>query len=267
MGYLFLTIVSLFFLLLLQFPIYFLYNFIKTDDKIIYGIIGAMESEVETLVSDLENKKVETKYGLTFYLGKLKKYKVAIVKCGVGKVNAGRTTQILISEYSPKYIINTGIAGGVHEDLKVGDIVISTDLIQYDFDLTALGFPKGYMYTGVDTDKPTKYLANTELSEEIRKVLDKVKEERKVFMGRILTGDTFISGKEKREELFNEFNGYCCEMEGAAIGQIASANEIPFTVLRIISDLPGGKGPEDYKLFEKESAKMSSLALETFLNE
>ena len=232
-----------------------------------YGIIGAMDHEIDTLVGDLENKKEEKKYGLTFYLGKLKKYEVVIVKCGIGKVNAGRTTQVLISEYSPKYIINTGIAGGLNEKLRIGDIVISTDLIQYDFDVTAFGYPKGYMCTGVNKEEPTKYIADKELIEKVKKTLEKVKEARNVFKGRVLTGDMFISSKEKREELVKDFDGFCCEMEGAAVAQVSSLNNIPFIVLRLISDLPSGKGPDDYNKFEKEAAKMSSLALETFLDE
>ena len=102
-------------------------------------------------------------------MGKLKKYEVVIVKCGIGKVNAGRTTQVLISEYSPKYIINTGIGGGLNQQLKIGDIIISTDLIQHDFDVTAFGYPKGYMYTGVNEDEPTKYVADKNLSENVKK--------------------------------------------------------------------------------------------------
>ena len=232
-----------------------------------YGIIGAMDHEIDTLVADLENKKQETKFGLTFYTGKLKKYDVVIVKCGIGKVNAGRTTQVLISEYSPKYIINTGIAGGLSEQLSIGDIVISTDLIQHDFDVTAFGYPKGYMCTGVNKEEATKYVADKELSEKVKNILEKVSENRKVFFGRILTGDMFIAIKEKREELVKDFDGFCCEMEGAAVAQVASLNSIPFTVLRLISDLPSGKGPDDYNKFEKEAAKLSSLALEKFLDE
>ena len=233
----------------------------------VYGIIGAMDPEIDTLVGDLLDKKEEKKYGLTFYLGKLKKYEVVIVKCGIGKVNAGRTTQVLISEYAPKYIINTGIAGGLSKELKIGDIVISNDLIQHDFDVTAFGYPKGYMCTGVNKEEATKYVADKELSEKVKKILEKVGEGRTVFTGRILTGDMFISSKEKREELVKEFNGFCCEMEGAAIAQVASLNNIPFTVVRLISDLPSGQGPDDYNKFEKEAAKMSSLALETFLEQ
>ena len=233
----------------------------------VYGIIGAMDPEIDTLVGDLQDKKEEKKYGLTFYLGKLKKYEVVIVKCGIGKVNAGRTTQVLISEYSPKYIINTGIAGGLSKELKIGDIVISNDLIQHDFDVTAFGYPKGYMCTGVNKEEATKYVADKELSEKVKKILEKVGEGRTVFTGRILTGDMFISSKEKREELVKEFNGFCCEMEGAAVAQVASLNNIPFTVVRLISDLPSGQGPDDYNKFEKEAAKMSSLALETFLEQ
>ena len=232
-----------------------------------YGIIGAMDLEIDTLVKDLQDKKEEKKFGLTFYLGKLKKYEVVIVKCGVGKVNAGRTTQVLISEYAPKYIINTGIGGGLYNQLKIGDIVISTDLIQHDFDVTFLGYAKGYMCTGENNKEPTKYLADKELSEKIKKVLEKVGGNRTVFSGRVLTGDAFIASKEKREELIKDFDGYCCEMEGAAIAQVASLNKVPFTVIRVISDLPSGKGPEDYNSFESEAAKLSSLALETFLEE
>ena len=225
-----------------------------------------MDSEIETLLSHLENKKEEKKYGLTFYLGKLKKYEVIIVKCGIGKVNAGRTTQVLISEYSPKYIINTGIGGGLNQQLKIGDIVISTDLIQHDFDVTAFGYAKGYMFIG-DKKEPTKYVADKELSEKIKKVLEKIKEGRNIFKGRILTGDLFVSSKEKREQLVQDFDGFCCEMEGAAIAQVAFLNNIPFTVLRLISDMPDGKGPEDYNAFEKEAARLSSLALELFLEQ
>lgn len=236
------------------------------SNKYTYGIIGAMDSEIETLLSHLENKKEEKKYGLTFYLGKLKKYEVIIVKCGIGKVNAGRTTQVLISEYSPKYIINTGIGGGLNQQLKIGDIVISTDLIQHDFDVTAFGYAKGYMFIG-DKKEPTKYVADKELSEKIKKVLEKIKEGRNIFKGRILTGDLFVSSKEKREQLVQDFDGFCCEMEGAAIAQVAFLNNIPFTVLRLISDMPDGKGPEDYNAFEKEAARLSSLALELFLEQ
>ncbi len=236
------------------------------SNKYTYGIIGAMDSEIETLLSHLENKKEEKKYGLTFYLGKLKNYEVIIVKCGIGKVNAGRTTQVLISEYSPKYIINTGIGGGLNQQLKIGDIVISTDLIQHDFDVTAFGYAKGYMFIG-DKKEPTKYVADKELSEKIKKVLEKIKEGRNIFKGRILTGDLFVSSKEKREQLVQDFDGFCCEMEGAAIAQVAFLNNIPFTVLRLISDMPDGKGPEDYNAFEKEAARLSSLALELFLEQ
>ena len=236
-------------------------------NKYEYGIIGAMDHEIDTLVGHLENKKEEKKYGLTFYMGKLKKYDVVIVKCGIGKVNAGRTTQVLISEYCPKYIINTGIGGGLNQQLKIGDIVISTDLIQHDFDVTAFGYPKGYMCTGINKDEATKYVADKDLSENVKKVLEKVSGERNIFMGRILTGDMFVSSKEKREQLVKDFDGFCCEMEGAAIAQVSSLNNVPFTVIRLISDLPSGKGPDDYNKFEKEAATMSSLALETFLEQ
>jgi len=232
--------------------------------ELTYGIIGAMECEIEHLVGLLENKKEEKKYGLSFYLGKLKNYEVVIVKCGIGKVNAGRTTQVLISEYSPKYIINTGIAGGLNSKIKIGDIVISKDLIQHDFDVSAFGYAKGYLFIG-EKNKPTKFIADSELSCKMKKILETISKERTVFIETILTGDVFVSKKEKKEELVKEFNGFCCEMEGAAIAQVAQLNNIPFTVMRFISDLPNGEGPEDYNKFEKEAGNLSCLALEKFL--
>ena len=232
-----------------------------------YGIIGAMDNEIDSLVKDLQDKKEEKKFGLTFYLGKLKKYDVIIVKCGVGKVNAGRTTQVLISEYSPKYIINTGIGGGLNDQLKIGDIVISTDLIQHDFDVTFLGYAKGYMCTGENNKEPTKYIADKELSEKMKTILEKVGGDRTVFFGRILTGDAFISSQEKRQELVKDFDGYCCEMEGAAIAQVCTLNEVPFVVVRVISDLPNGQGVKDYSEFEKESGESISQAILNVLDD
>ena len=243
------------------------YNFFSKQKEYTYGIIGAMEVEIKNLVSDLKNKKEEKHNGLTFYLGKLKNYDVIIVKCGVGKVNAGRTAQVLISEYSPKYIINTGIGGGLTQNLSIGDAVISTDLIQYDFDISALGFPKGYMYTGVNPDQPTKFNADQELIERFKTALEELGEKRNIFTGRILTGDTFVSSKEDREELVKTFDGISCEMEGAAIAQVCTLNEIPFVVVRVISDLPNGQGVKDYSEFEKESGESISQAIENVLDD
>ena len=123
------------------------------------------------------------------------------------------------------------------------------------------------MEIGDNVDEPTKYIADKELSEKMKKALEKVGGGRNVFSGRILTGDIFVSTKEERNELVNTFDGFCCEMEGAAIAQICSLNNIPFSVMRVISDLPNGQGAEDYNIFEKEAAEISSLALETFLAE
>ena len=236
----------------------------ETKTNYTYGIIGAMDYEIERLVSDMKYRKEENKSGLRFYIGTLKNYDVVIVKCGIGKVNAGRTTQVLISEYKPKYIINTGIGGGLNDKLNIGDIIISSDLIQHDFDVSVFGYAKGYLFIG-NKKEPTKFKSNDELSERMKDILEKVKENRKVYRGRILTGDIFISSKEKRLELVNNFKGDCCEMEGAAVAQVAFLNDVPFTVIRLISDLPNGQGPEDYNKFEKEAAILSSIALEKFL--
>ena len=160
---------------------------------------------------------------------------MVIVKCGVGKVNEGRTAQILISEYSPKYIINIGIGRVLAQGLRIGDIVNSTDLIQHDFDITALWYAKGYMYTDVNEHEPTKYYNDNELIEKFKTALEELGENRNIFTGRILTGDIFISSTEERKELVDIFNGLSCEMEGAAFAQVGSLNDVPFAVVRVIS--------------------------------
>lgn len=236
----------------------------KSNEKII-GIIAAMDSELSLLLNELEERKEETIYGLVFYSGKLEEKSVVLVKAGIGKVNASRCTQILIDHYNPRYIINTGIAGGVAPSLKVGDVVVANGLLQHDFDVTAFGHAKGYLCTGENDKEPTVFKSDEFLLNAIFKSAETVVGRNNVHIGLIATGDQFISSLEKKKELRNEFGVSAAEMEGGAIAQTASMSGVPFAVIRAISDLADGTASSSYTEFEEKAASFSALTLKKAL--
>ena len=134
-------------------------------ERKIFGVIGAMESEINHLRASMGSPVVETYAGLTFYRGKMGKNELVLVQSGIGKVNAARTTQVLIDRYAPDYLINTGIAGGLGDGLHVGDFVIGTELVQHDFDLTVLGYPKGVVPGFGDGKSPFRFQADAGLAD------------------------------------------------------------------------------------------------------
>ncbi len=230
------------------------------------AIIGAMDCEVNLLKSCLKNYK-ETKAGkIAVYTGTVNNYNVIISKSGVGKVNSAVTTQYIADTYHPDCIINTGVAGGIADDLSVGDIVIGTSLVQYDFNVTALGYALGYMCTGINKDKPTVYYSDETLVESYEKAVTESGFGSKIHKGVIATGDTFISDNKKKAELKSIFNASAAEMEGCAIAQCAYMNNIPFVIVRAISDLANGEAPKSLEKFESEMAEVSAKTIETLLN-
>ena len=214
------------------------------------GIIGAMNEEVASLISELDKAKKTTVAGMEFCEGILDGTEVVIVKCGIGKVNAGTCAQILINDFGVDRIINTGVAGSLDAKIDIGDIVVSTDAVQHDFDITPIGFAPGQL-DGVDS-------ASLPADEGMRaSAVNAVKEcapEVHVFEGRVCTGDQFISSAEQKEAIVSKFGGLCCEMEGGAIAQICCQNKIPFVIIRAISDKADGSADMDYTEFEHEAA-------------
>lgn len=229
------------------------------------AIIGAMDCEVERLLKLLENKEKVNANNLYIFKGTFQNFNLIIAKSGVGKVNSALCTQYIIDNFSPNYIINTGIAGGISSDLSVGDIVIGKDLVQYDFDTSALGYAKGYMCTGINKDKPTVYYSDEELTLAFEKAINQSNSSIKIHKGRIATGDTFIAGATKKQEIKNIFNATACEMEGCSIAQVANANKIPCLIIRAISDLADGSAVESLDKFEKEMAEVSASTIEILL--
>ena len=200
------------------------------------GIIGAMDEEVDILVDLMNVKETIEKASLKFYKGEIENKDIVVVRCGIGKVNSALCAQILISEFCVDAIINTGVAGALNCELDVFDIVISTDAIQYDFDTTVFGHKKGEiprMETSVFVaDERLVNLAYESSKEEVKT--------HKIVKGRVVTGDKFISSKELKDELVDEFDAYCGEMEGASIAHVCHVNKIPFVIIRAMSNKANG---------------------------
>ncbi len=229
------------------------------------AIIGAMDCEVNKLRELLINPVTVEHGKLKITTGKIEDKDVIIAQSGVGKVNAALNTQYIIDKFNPQYIINTGVAGGIGNGLSVGDIVIGKELVQYDFDTSALGYAKGYMCTGIDKDKPTKYFSDDYLIKSFKTAVSEAHTKTNVHEGIIATGDTFVSDKNKKTEIRETFNAIAVEMEGCAIAQVANANNIPCIIIRALSDLADGSATKSLEVFETEMAEFSASAIKTLL--
>ena len=217
------------------------------------GIIGAMEEEVSILKEKMEDVRIIKKASMDFYEGTLAGRKAVVVRSGIGKVNAGICAQILADVFSVEAIINTGIAGSLNKDINIGDIVLSTDVVQHDMDATGFGYRKGQI-----PQMPVFYFAADEkLRQLAAEVCREVNPDIQVFEGRIASGDQFVCDQGVKDGIVSEFAAYATEMEGAAIGQAAYLNEIPFLVIRAISDKADGSAQMDYSEFEKKAIEHS----------
>lgn len=230
-----------------------------------YGIIGAMDTEIQILREQMDRCRTNSLYGLTFYQGRIGCHDVVLAKCGIGKVNAARCAQILIDRSNPDYLINTGVAGGVGPDLKLGDMVLSIDLVQHDFRMAALGCVDGCQTLDGPKDKPTLFQADEALLTRFEKIAQETAGENAIHRGRIASGDTFVADKETKIRLYESFDALACEMEGGAIAQVAQAAGVPFLVVRAISDLADGSASESYAAFERHAAHLSASMLLKFL--
>lgn len=217
------------------------------------GIIGAMEVEVAILKEKMEDVRIIKKASMDFYEGILAGKKAVVVRSGIGKVNAGICAQILADVFSVDAIINTGIAGSLNKNINIGDIVLSTDVVQHDMDATGFGYRKGQI-----PQMPVFFFnADDNLRRFAAEVCKEVNPDIQVFEGRIASGDQFVCDQDVKNRIVSEFSAYATEMEGAAIGQAAYLNEIPFLVVRAISDKADGSAQMDYSEFEKAAVDHS----------
>lgn len=223
------------------------------------GIIFAMKEELDALKKYLELEKEYEIFNLKFYEGKISNVDVVLVQSGIGKVNAARTTQILIDNIQVDYIFNIGVAGGLDKSLSVGDIVIGEKLIQHDFDITAFGHNKGFIPDVGDFIDADPYLIN--LANEVL-LNDK---EISVKHGVIASGDIFCSESWMSEKINKKFNALACEMEGASIAQVCYLCHIPFLILRSISDVPNNNNVVTYEEFLEHSTKVIASSMKKLL--
>lgn len=225
------------------------------------GIIGAMDLEIATLKEKMTDVSAKAVASMEFFDGSLNNVPVVIVKCGIGKVNAGICVQILHDLFSVTHVINTGVAGSLRAEINIGDIVVSTDAVQHDMDVTVFGYQVGQIpQIPVFTFEADKSLSDTAMA-----ACREVNTDIHVFQGRVVSGDQFISSKEKKEFLIRTFDGCCTEMEGAAIAQAAYLNELPFVIIRAISDKADDSAEMDYPTFEHSAALHSAKLVEAML--
>ena len=223
------------------------------------GIIGAMDEEVAKIKEDMTDVSVTTVAGMDFYQGKLGGKDAVVVRSGIGKVNAGMCCQILVDRFGISAVINTGIAGSLRAEINIGDIVLSEDAVQHDMDASGFGYQIGQI-PRVDT---FSFKADEKLIKLAQECNKKVNPEIQTFTGRIVSGDQFISDKEKKKWLIEQFGGSCTEMEGAAVAQAAYMNGIPYLVIRAISDKADDSAGMDYAAFEEQAIRHSvNLLLE-----
>lgn len=225
------------------------------------GIIGAMAEEIAFLKEKIEVVTTKNVIGLDFYVGKYCGNSIVLVMSGIGKVNAAVCTQVLIDHFAVDYIINTGCAGAVHDELRVGDILISTDAVQHDMDVSALGDPIGTIPRLAES----YFKADEMLVKLAQEAAEESTEDYKVIRGRIASGDQFIGTKEGKARIKKYVQGDCAEMEGAAIAHACWLNRIPFVVIRAISDGADEEANMSYEQFVVLAAKRSSELVEKML--
>ncbi|KEK23088.1 5'-methylthioadenosine/adenosylhomocysteine nucleosidase [Bacillus gaemokensis] len=213
------------------------------------GIIGAMQIEIDLLLEKLEIHEEFMIAKMPFYRGVFMDKEIIFTRCGVGKVNAAACTQILINKFEVDCIINTGVAGGLHPNVKVGDLVISTNVTHHDVD-------KGKMKNLFPFQ--ATFSANKELRELALKSCNTSGLEANIYEGRIVSGECFVEDAKLKEKLIAEYTPHCVEMEGAAIGHVAYINDVPFLVIRCISDTADDEATMSYESFAKIAANQSS---------
>lgn len=221
------------------------------------GIIGAMDEEVALLLDQMTEKQEQTVANCLFVQGKLQDKSVVLLKSGIGKVNAAMATTIMHERFAPTHVINTGSAGGFASNLEVGDIVISTEVVHHDVDVTSFNYSYGQV-----PGLPPMYEADKTL---VEKAVAAVKNmDINCEQGIIATGDSFMEDPERVAFVHEKFpTMLASEMEAAAVAQVCHQYNKPFVIIRALSDIAGKNRPSRLINFLKQRLKMqpSSLSL------
>ena len=216
------------------------------------GIIGALDIELERLIGAMREPAHREISGVPFTCGKLLGTDVVIARAGVGKVNAAVCAQTMALIYEPELIINSGVSGALSPDLRVGDVVIGTDVVQHDVDTTAMGDEPGFVSTVDRLSFPLDNFASTAIAAAAEELGIRA------VRGRIASGDQFVASTERKEEIVRLFSAVTCEMEAGAIAHVCFLNRVPCAVVRCISDGGNEEAPMSYEEFLPLAAKNSS---------
>ena len=225
------------------------------------GIIGAMEEEVAALKEDMDIQETVEQASMVFCKGKLCGKDVVVVRSGIGKVNAGICAQILVDRFQADMLINTGIAGSLDARIDIGDMVISTDALHHDMDATIFGDAIGQI-PRMDT---LAFSADEELVRKAAKANEKANPDIRTFTGKVASGDQFISSREAKEKIVENFHPLCVEMEGAGIAQAAYLNKVSYVIIRAISDKADNSATMDYPTFERQAIAHSVRLMKELL--
>lgn len=223
------------------------------------GIIGAMEEEIEILKNDISDLQTEKIAHVEIHKGNLYGKNVILMRSGIGKVNAAICATLLIQQYQPDMIINTGSAGGLGSQLSVGDVVVSKEVVHHDVIATAFGYDLGQV-----PGMPLAYAADSKLIEIASQAI--TKNDIKAHIGLIVSGDSFVGTVEQKQFILNNFtNSLAVEMEAAAIAQTCHQFEVPFIITRAISDLANGEASMSFDEFLKVACVSSSKIVKSIL--
>ncbi len=215
------------------------------------GIIGAMEIETAAIIAELKNAEYREWSGIRFAKGEWQGKEVVVATSGVGKVFAALCAEAMILSYRPEKIVNTGVAGALAPKLHLLNVVAAADVVQHDMDTSPIGDPKGLL-SGINK---IELPADEGMIKSFEQAAAKLGIP--MLRGRIASGDQFIATEQQRDFIRSQFHADCCEMEGAAIGQVCYVNQIPFAVLRTISDGAAEDAKMDYPAFAAEAARQS----------
>lgn len=220
------------------------------------AIIGAMEQEVAILKDNIENLETTKIANYEYYSGKLQGTDVVLVQSGIGKVASTVATTLLINNFNPDYVINTGSAGGFDPDLKVGDIAVGNELVHHDVDVTAFNYEFGQV-----PNMPARFKADDKLVETVTGLIDDMTDIT-CKVGLIATGDSFMCDPQRIEATRQQFpDMLAVEMEGAAIAQACYQMNTPFLVIRSLSDIAGQESPMSFDQYLEVASKNSSALL------
>lgn len=213
------------------------------------GIIGAMDEEIALLLENITEKEEITIANCLFVKGKLYDKEVVLLKSGIGKVNAAMATTIMHERFNPAHIINTGSAGGFSKNLKIGDIVISTEVVHHDVDVTAFDYAYGQV-----PGMPAAFPADADLVLKAAEAINKLSVNYEE--GLIATGDSFMEDPDHTAFVQGKFPAMAAaEMEAAAIAQVCYQYQKPFVIIRALSDIAGKKSSISFDAFLERAAK------------